>query len=335
VPQRIRFCETPAGLVAYSVIGRGPALIIDTGWVTHLEKMLEIPSIRACIDRLSQEYSVIRYDKLGSGLSDRAPKDISFDAQVAQVLAVADQLKLLRFNLFGASQGGQVMAAVAARHPGRVEKLILYGACARGADLAPADVQASLLSLVRSHWGLFSKTLSAVFIPEPNGDEAQLFAGSQRAVASPEMAANLLAEYYRTDVSAELSNIHAPTLVMHRDADATTRFELGRELAARIPGATFIPLRGSTHLFYFGDWEAVLDSILAFLAKPADDAAALSPREIEVATLVAEGMTNQEIAMRLRVAPRTADAHLEHIRIKLGVRSRAQVAAWASTRSGR
>ncbi len=39
--------------------------------------------------------------------------------------------------------------------------------------------------------------------------------------------------------------------------------------------------------------------------------------------------------MRLRIAPRTADAHLEHIRIKLGVRSRAQVAAWASTRSAR
>jgi pimeloyl-ACP methyl ester carboxylesterase/DNA-binding CsgD family transcriptional regulator len=333
VQQRIRFCHTAAGLVAYSVVGRGPALIVDTGWVTHLENALEVRSLRTFIERLAQEFSVVRYDKLGSGLSDRTPQDISFDAQVAQVLAVADQLHLRRFHLFGASQGGQVMAAVAARHPQRVEKLILYGACARGADLAPEAVRASLLSLVRSHWGLGSKTLSTIFIPEPIGDEARQFADAQRAAASPEMAADLLAEYYRTDIRAEVRGIQARTLVLHREGDVATRFALGRELAALIPGASLTPLQGSTHLFYFGDWQAVLEPILSFLVESAGDEVALSPREREVAALVAGGLTNQEIAARLGIAPRTADAHLEHIRIKLGVRSRAQVAAWATTRA--
>jgi DNA-binding CsgD family transcriptional regulator/sugar lactone lactonase YvrE len=54
----------------------------------------------------------------------------------------------------------------------------------------------------------------------------------------------------------------------------------------------------------------------------------LSRREREVAALVAEGLTNKEIADRLFISERTADGHLEHIREKLGVNSRAQVAAW-------
>jgi DNA-binding CsgD family transcriptional regulator len=54
----------------------------------------------------------------------------------------------------------------------------------------------------------------------------------------------------------------------------------------------------------------------------------LTQREMQVSELIAEGLTSQEIAMRLGITRRTADAHAEHIRTKLGVRSRAQVAGW-------
>ena len=56
----------------------------------------------------------------------------------------------------------------------------------------------------------------------------------------------------------------------------------------------------------------------------------LTGRELEVAELVAEGLTNQAIAGRLSVAPRTAEAHVENIRRKLQVHSRAQIAAWVT-----
>ena len=56
--------------------------------------------------------------------------------------------------------------------------------------------------------------------------------------------------------------------------------------------------------------------------------AALSRREQEVAALVAQGLTNRAIAERLFISERTVDGHLEHVREKLGVTSRAQVAAW-------
>jgi DNA-binding CsgD family transcriptional regulator len=56
-------------------------------------------------------------------------------------------------------------------------------------------------------------------------------------------------------------------------------------------------------------------------------------REREIASLVAEGLTNREIAGRLSVSPRTVDGHLERIFQKLGVSSRARVAVWAEQQS--
>jgi predicted ATPase/DNA-binding CsgD family transcriptional regulator len=58
----------------------------------------------------------------------------------------------------------------------------------------------------------------------------------------------------------------------------------------------------------------------------------LTPRETQVSELIAEGLTSQEIAMRLGITRRTAEAHAEHIMTKLGFRSRAQVAAWVERR---
>jgi pimeloyl-ACP methyl ester carboxylesterase/DNA-binding CsgD family transcriptional regulator len=273
---------------------------------------------------------VIRYDKAGCGLSDRAGIDLSFDGQVSVALAVADAVGADRFSLFGASQGGQLAAAVAARYPDRVEALVLYGMCASGADLAPAEVRNSIVALVRAHWGLGSKVLSGIFVPDPTAEEVEAFNRFQRASASAAVASQLLEVYYDTDIRAMLPSILARTAVLHRDADRATGFELGREVAAIIPQASLIPLPGSSHLFYHGDWGGVLEAMLGFLREPAHSGPRLTGRELEVARLVAEGLTNHSIAVRLSVAPRTAEAHVENIRRKLQAHSRAQIAAWVT-----
>jgi DNA-binding NarL/FixJ family response regulator len=56
----------------------------------------------------------------------------------------------------------------------------------------------------------------------------------------------------------------------------------------------------------------------------------LSRREREVAALIAQGLTSREIAETLIITERTADTHADHIRTKLGLRSRAEIAAWAT-----
>jgi DNA-binding CsgD family transcriptional regulator len=249
---------------------------------------------------------------------------------VAAALAVADAVGAGKFRLFGASQGAQVAAAIAARHPQRVAAQVLYGMCASGADLAPAPVRDSIVALVRAHGGLGWKALAGAFVADPTDEEVAGLARFQQASASAEMAARLLEVYYGTDIRALLPAIKAPTAVLHREADRGTRFELGSEAASLIPGATLIPLPGPSHLFYHGDWQSVLDATLGFLTEQAGQSPALTARELEVAELVAAGLTNQAIASRLSIAPRTAEAHMENIRRKLQVRSRAQIAAWAT-----
>jgi len=324
----IRYCATPAGRVAYSAVGAGPPLLCDSGWITHLRGQLELFSYAAFMERLAGRFTVIRYDKPGCGLSDRDGIDLSFDGQVAAALAVADAVGASRFSLFGASQGGQLAAAIAAKCPERVDALVLYGTCANGADLAPAQVRDSIVALTRAHWGLGSKMLAGIFVPDPTAEDVEAFTRLQRAAAPAAVGSRLLEVYYDTDIRALLPTIKARTAVLHREGDSATPFELGREVATLIPGATLIPLPGSGHLFYQGEWEPVLAAVLGFLGEPAGVQPRLTGRELEVARLVADGLTNHSIAVRLSIAPRTAEAHVENIRRKLEVRSRAQIAAW-------
>ena len=81
--------------------------------------------------------------------------------------------------------------------------------------------------------------------------------------------------------------------------------------------------------------DAAASTLLSFLrtrryGRAAGSAAApLTARELQVADLIADGLTNAEIARTLGVSVRTVDAHVEHVRTKLGVRARAQIAVWA------
>jgi pimeloyl-ACP methyl ester carboxylesterase/DNA-binding CsgD family transcriptional regulator len=249
-------------------------------------------------------------------------------------MAVADAAGARRFRLFGASQGGQLSAVIAARYAERVEALVLYGTCANGQDLAPADARRSVVALVRAHWGMGLQALTRAFVTDPTAEELATFTRFQQASATPEAAAKLLEVYYDTDIRSLLPSIRTPTTVLHREDDRGTPFELGREVAALVPGATLIPLPGSSHLFYDGDWTAVLDAVLSSLGPSTNGGPRLTRREREVAELVTAGLTNQAIAGRLSVAPRTIETHVENIRRKLEVSSRAQIAAWVTQHRG-
>jgi DNA-binding NarL/FixJ family response regulator len=172
--------------------------------------------------------------------------------------------------------------------------------------------------------------LTKVFVADPSEEEVATFNRFQRVSSSGAVAARLLEVYYDTDVTPVLARIQARTAVLHRVSDTGTPFELGREVATLIPGASLIPLSGSSHLYYHGEWAEVLDAVIGFLGASQTQPSPLTRRELQVAVLIAAGLTNHAIASRLSVAPRTAESHVENIRRKLGVRSRAQIAAWVT-----
>src|SRR5205814_6195525 len=155
---------------------------------------------------------------------------------------VADAVGARRFRLFGASQGGQLAAAIAARYPERVEALVVYGMCANGRDLAPVEARKSVVALVRAHWGMGLQALTSAFVTDPTAEEVVAFTRFQRASSSADVAAQLLEVYYDTDIRALLPAIRTPTAVLHREGHRGTPFELAREAAAHVPGRTLLAL---------------------------------------------------------------------------------------------
>jgi DNA-binding CsgD family transcriptional regulator len=162
----------------------------------------------------------------------------------------------------------------------------------------------------------------------------------QRAAATREVAAAMLDAVYRADVRALLPRVRAPALVMHRRGDRAMPFAQGRELAAGLPDARLVALDGDLHPPWLGDRAAVVSAVNAFLdahdprrvASPRVEGAPLSVREAEVLRLVAEGLSDAEIARRLIVSPHTVHRHVANIRTKLGQPSRAAAVAYAARR---
>lgn len=278
--RQLRFCRG-AGThrLAYSVVGQGPTMVVPPGWVSHQELMWSDPDFSGFYGALAAHHRVVTYDKHGTGLSDRDRTDLSLDADVADLERLVDEVAGDRFVLFSSSMGGPLAVAYAARHPDRVSHLIVHGGFARGEAVSPERVRGSLLSLVRAHWGLGSRLLAVVFIPDDRDGGIDRWCRFQRESASPEMAADVLESFFEIDVSALLPEVRVPTLITHRRRDHAIPLRAGRELAAGIPGARLVTLDGDIHMPWLGDGTPILRAIEEFVADaPAAVVAAVDRR---------------------------------------------------------
>jgi len=267
--QQIRFCIAKDGSrVAYSTVGQGPALVVPPAWISHQELGWQEQVSRRFCERLANHHTLVQYDRPGTDLSDRTRTEFSLNSDLQDLETVVDHLKLKRLSLLGYSWGGPVAVAYTAEHPRRVSHLILYGTYARGAAITTDEVKASLISLVRAHWGIGSKVLADLFSPGADAAGIELWAKYQRECATPEVAAMILDQIYRVDVVRLLASLRVPTLVLHRQQERAMPFRLGRELASLIPNARFVPLEGRDHLPWLGDFESVLRAIAEFLGDP-------------------------------------------------------------------
>lgn len=263
----VSFLEGPNGsAVARACHGAGPPLVCPAWWVSHAERDWARPSFRAFFGALGERLQVVRYDRPGVGLSNVGPRVSSLEQELELLERVVDSLGAPRVSLLGISCGAPPALAFAARHPERVEQLALCGAYASGTDLAPPAVRTALLDVVRAHWGLGSRVLADVFVPELSGPELESYAAWQREACSAEAAARLLELTYAMDATACLPQVRAQTLVIHRRQDRAVPYDAGRRLAAALTGARLVSLEGSAH----PPWEGAPDiapHLLAFFAR--------------------------------------------------------------------
>ncbi|EKV29494.1 hypothetical protein C882_0316 [Caenispirillum salinarum AK4] len=257
----IRFCTTRDGLrIAWAPAGAGPPLLRAGHWMSHLRYDRESPVWRHWIKALSDGHTFIRYDERCCGLSGTT-EDVSFEAMVGDLEAVADAAGHDRFALLGISQGAAVAVAYAVRHPGRVSHLILYGGYVQGwrkrgnpGEIASREAMAVLM---REGWGqnhpLFRQLFTSLFIPGATPEQMAWLNDLQMRTMSPADAYRLQASFGEVDVSALLDRVSVPTLVLHAREDGVAPLDQGRAFARGIAGARFVELDSANHILLAGE----------------------------------------------------------------------------------
>jgi len=274
---KVNYCRANDGVrLAYAAVGSGPPLVKTANWMNHVEFDWESPDLHHLYTALARDFTLLRYDARGNGLSDWDVDNVSLDAWVNDIETVVDAAGLDRFPLFGMSQGCATSVAFAVRHPERVTHLVLYGGFARGAyrraknELELQQAKA-LATLIRTGWGsdspVFRQLFSSLFMPGGTPEQLQRFAERQRKTTTAECAYRYFETTRDLDVTDLLGKVRVPTLVMHKRDDQVQPFEAGRELAAGIAGARFVALPGQNHMPLTQDpeTERMLEEIRLFL----------------------------------------------------------------------
>ncbi len=276
--QDTRFCTTPDNVrIAYSITGKGPPLVKAANYLSHLEFDWQSPVWHHLLDALSIDGTLIRYDERGCGLSDRDPQEFSFDAWVRDLETVVDAVGVDRFPLLGISQGGAVAIEYAVRHPEKVTQLILFGGYARGwgkrGSTQTVEERQAMMTLIKHGWGRddpgIRQYFTSKFLPDGTMEQIRWFNDLQKVSCSPENAIRFQEVFGTVDVSKDLPNVKAPTLVIHSRGDLSVPFEEGRLLAAGIPNSRLVALESRNHVLLETDpaWRKFVSEVRDFLGK--------------------------------------------------------------------
>jgi pimeloyl-ACP methyl ester carboxylesterase/DNA-binding winged helix-turn-helix (wHTH) protein len=277
--QAVTFCRTVDGMnLAVARVGSGPVLVRAGHWATHIEYDWQNAVTGPLLQRLAAGFHLVRYDYRGNGLSDRDVPAISFQTMLLDLEAVVDALALDRFALLGISGGAATAIAYAARHPHRVSKLVLCGGYAQGRNKrqSPQDAEdaQAFLTMARNVWGddrsAFARAFFSFWLPTGSPEQLRSFIELARAAAPDErIALDLRRAVDGIDIVDLLPKVSVPTIVFHCIHDRLVPFDHGRQLAASIPNARFVPLDSENHALLADEpaWAKFVGEMEAFLAE--------------------------------------------------------------------
>lgn len=255
--QHVRFARSRDGTaLAYTTTGTGPPLLRGGHWLTHLELDWHNPVWRPLLTELGQDFSVIRWDQRGTGLSQRDVRDFDLERVTDDMEAVADAAGLARFAIFAVSQSVPAAVNFAVRHPDRVSRMVLYGGFVAGLAVrgSPDEVARSeaFQTLVRDGWGnpasAMVQAFSTMFMPDATADQLMSFVRMQLESADAETVVTLRRAIAYYDIEPLLHRVEAPTLVVHAQHDTVQPVRQGQRLAAGIPGAELLMLDSRNHV---------------------------------------------------------------------------------------
>ncbi|MDR3416285.1 MAG: adenylate/guanylate cyclase domain-containing protein [Nevskia sp.] len=268
-----RFTKVGNDRVAYQVSGHGPDFVFSSGLWSHVDMQQEEPSLARFTRRLAAFCRLIRFDRRGSGVSDRRPEDGGSIVEhwIQDLLAVLEATGARAPVLAGVVDAGPLILKFVERHPERCSGLV-FGAttsCLLQAEGYPQGhspkAAARLLELIAEKWG--SEEFVALWAPSKANDPTltRWYARFQRAMASPREVVKNLQESQGIDARGVLPSIRVPALAIGRhDARLFTAAQT-RYIAEHIPGARYVELPGADGDLVWENSEEVLGLLEEFV----------------------------------------------------------------------
>ena len=271
---RTKYARSGDVRIAYQISGDAPVDVVwAPGTMSHLDLDWEIPERALFFERFSKFCRLTRFDKRGTGLSDRPLKMATLEERTDDIRAVMDDIGLERANIFGVSEGGSMACLFAATYPQRVNSLLVWGAQARW--IASPDhpwgqtpeEHDRMIAMIDDDWPSFDYITGPGAGVGPDADPAFIESISRymRAAANPSAVRAYEIMNGQIDTRPILPSIQAPTLVMNRTGDPCARIEAARDMASRIPGAKFKEYPGNSHSMMLDDMETILSDIQEFI----------------------------------------------------------------------
>jgi len=274
----IRFTWNDGFAIAYQVIGRGRQdLVYLPGFASNVDIQWDIPIYARFLERLASFSRLIVIDRRGVGCSDRYPpgQAPTLEAITDDVLAVMEATSSGHATVFAVQEAAFAALLLAASHPRRVARLVLFGA-------TPSWIQSEDLpeewspdyweSEIRSYERITSATEAmAGYIrdaaPSLADDEAaaRALTGLIFNTNGPGAAAMEARFHSEVDLRHVLPSIRVPTLVLRRAGDDMVSDSSSRYLAEHIDGAQYVEVPGDDALPWIGDQEPILEAIEGFL----------------------------------------------------------------------
>src|SRR5437588_3382480 len=344
---RINYARSADGVtLAFTITGQGPALVL-VPWVpfSNLGMEWEDAVMRAIYEQLGRRLTLIQYDGRGTGHSQRDVTDLSLGAMVSDLEAVIERAGLADVNLLGQYSSCPHALAYAARHPERVNRIVLFGGSSRTWDVMSSKQTQALLSLIEQDWNVFADTAAHQWLGWAAGEAGRATADAFRGAVTPQVARATMQAASATDVTQDLARVTAPTLVLHRRGVPQIPIEVSRSLATQLPRGRLVVLEGAQPHLFLEAPEEVVRMLVDFFCEgiepseaiprevpagqPGEPASDLSRRELDVIRLLAAGESNGQIARRLGLSTHTIERHVANIYRKIYARGRADATAYA------
>jgi pimeloyl-ACP methyl ester carboxylesterase len=269
-----RYARSGDVSIAYQVTGDGPFDVVYVPpFVSHVELAWEIPGMASFFRRLGSFCRLIRFDKRGTGMSDRVSGAPSLEIRMDDVRAVMDSVGSDRAALMGVSEGGSMSILFAATYPERLWALIVEGSFAREMwapdypwGFRQEDYERTETEQERS-WGTLehSAAVAEALAGSASEEDRRALATLIRQSASPGAATALARMNREIDVRHVLPSIRVPTLILNRTHEHPAIVNGSRYLADHIPGARHVELPGSDHALFASHPELTLAAIEQFL----------------------------------------------------------------------